>query len=143
MFTYWCNFLPLMSSYCHLTIANLRLPLLPTFALTSHSLFLHTPITCYTFTAATTPIDGSRPFQGARLFSSAPDVSPRRDTVTALYERIKEYGFVQVRGTPASGKTVLAQLLADHTRPHCGQSSLDSWVATEGKRDWRLLSFLT
>ena len=72
MFTYWCNFLPLMSSYCHLTITNLRLPLLPTFALTSHSLFLHTPITCYTFTATTTPIDGSRPFQGARLFSSAP-----------------------------------------------------------------------
>ena len=58
------------------------------------------------------------------------NASLRRDTVTALYERLKKYAFIQVlydvesyeipaysmkvRGTPASGKTVLAQLLADH-----------------------------
>ncbi|KAF8349663.1 hypothetical protein F5887DRAFT_393623 [Amanita rubescens] len=61
------------------------------------------------------PIDNPRPPERTRSFPRPPrNTSPRRDTVIALYERLKECGFIQVRGTPASGKTVLAQLLADY-----------------------------
>ncbi|KAF8718541.1 hypothetical protein AX14_011789 [Amanita brunnescens Koide BX004] len=42
------------------------------------------------------------------------NVHLRRSTVAGLYERLKRYLFIQVRGTPASGKTVLARLLGTH-----------------------------
>ncbi|KAN0124749.1 hypothetical protein V8E52_001301 [Russula decolorans] len=44
------------------------------------------------------------------------DTSLRSNTVSILYEKLKKYHFILVRGTPASGKTTLAQLLAKHIR---------------------------
>jgi hypothetical protein len=43
-------------------------------------------------------------------------ISTRKDTVTALWERIQQVGVVHVRGTPATGKSTLARLLEDHVR---------------------------
>ncbi|KAI0002424.1 hypothetical protein BJV74DRAFT_958410 [Russula compacta] len=48
------------------------------------------------------------------LPSPPSDSSLRSDTVIALYERLKAYHFILVRGTPASGKTVLSQILAQY-----------------------------
>ncbi|TDL13463.1 hypothetical protein BD410DRAFT_797614 [Rickenella mellea] len=36
---------------------------------------------------------------------------PRTDTVSGLYKKLKRYKYIQVRGTPASGKTTLAEIL--------------------------------
>ncbi|KAF8272172.1 hypothetical protein EI94DRAFT_378557 [Lactarius quietus] len=41
---------------------------------------------------------------------------PRKDTVVAIWERLREYRFVWARGTPSSGKTALSYLLAVHAQ---------------------------
>ncbi|KAG8834581.1 hypothetical protein FRC17_008250 [Serendipita sp. 399] len=51
-------------------------------------------------------------------------------TVGALYERLCRYHFILVRGTPASGKSTLAQLLEKHIRlkePSTNPISIDNW----------------
>ncbi|KIL60852.1 hypothetical protein M378DRAFT_905153 [Amanita muscaria Koide BX008] len=55
--------------------------------------------------------DDTRP---SKVPSAPSSASLRRETVAALYQRLNTYRFIQVRGTPASGKTVLGQLLAAH-----------------------------
>ncbi|PLN79533.1 hypothetical protein BDW42DRAFT_172707 [Aspergillus taichungensis] len=40
-------------------------------------------------------------------------ICPRQDTVTKLIDLIESYPIVHIRGTPASGKTTLSQLLRD------------------------------
>jgi len=61
-----------------------------------------------------------RPFSTPSLSQSfrqiTSDTSLRSNTVSILYEKLKKYHFILVRGTPASGKTTLAQLLAKHIR---------------------------
>lgn len=55
--------------------------------------------------------------------------APRLATVAALYERLNSYQFVLVRGTPASGKSTLAELLTEHIRSKEGVEpvSIGSW----------------
>ncbi|KAF8238156.1 hypothetical protein L208DRAFT_361336 [Tricholoma matsutake] len=100
---------------CQMAFRHPRAPTRTNFL--SPSLFLYLWLALMSNSLPFSTID-SRPFKRTRLspsFLSAPlNASPRSDTVAALYERLKKYAFVQVRGTPASGKTVLAQLLADH-----------------------------
>ncbi|KAH0558586.1 hypothetical protein GP486_004759 [Trichoglossum hirsutum] len=43
-----------------------------------------------------------------------PTECPRKDTVAALWERIQQVGVVHIRGTPASGKTILSLLLREY-----------------------------
>ncbi|KAG8850727.1 hypothetical protein FRB91_008809 [Serendipita sp. 411] len=45
-----------------------------------------------------------------------PSTSTREETVKVLYERLNFYRFIQVRGTPASGKTTLAALLVNYIK---------------------------
>ncbi|KAI9861215.1 MAG: hypothetical protein M1813_005388 [Trichoglossum hirsutum] len=41
---------------------------------------------------------------------------PRKGTVAALWERIQQVGVVHIRGTPASGKTILSLLLKEYVK---------------------------
>jgi len=50
------------------------------------------------------------------VISVSPILSPRNDTVAALWELVQRTQVLHVRGTPASGKTVLAGLLQQHVR---------------------------
>ncbi|KIM25398.1 hypothetical protein M408DRAFT_26189 [Serendipita vermifera MAFF 305830] len=64
-------------------------------------------------------------------------IARRTSTVDALYERLKRYQFVLVRGTRASGKTTLAQLLKDHIcakEPTVVPILIDYWIRDIG---WR------
>ncbi|KAF8273603.1 hypothetical protein EI94DRAFT_1715381 [Lactarius quietus] len=55
---------------------------------------------------------------------------PRKDTVAAIWERLREYRLVWARGTPGSGKTALSNLLAVHIQsqlPSVKVIRLDGW----------------
>jgi hypothetical protein len=41
---------------------------------------------------------------------------PRKDTVAALWDQLKKYQVLHVRGTPTSGKSTLAQFLQDYVK---------------------------
>jgi hypothetical protein len=49
----------------------------------------------------------------------SPHLSHRKDTVAALWELVQQTRVVHVRGTPASGKSVLAHLLQNHVEKTC------------------------
>jgi hypothetical protein len=49
-----------------------------------------------------------------RYFSNRPLTCPRTETVRKLAELVDKYKVIHVRGTPASGKSTLAQLLKEH-----------------------------
>ncbi|KAJ9263388.1 hypothetical protein DTO212C5_7573 [Paecilomyces variotii] len=75
----------------------------------------------------------------------------RKETVAALWERIKYTGVVHIRGTPSSGKSTLAALLAEYVQRRRPQMRVYSitWPATPLK-NWdtafaynRLLNDLT
>ncbi|KAF8263271.1 hypothetical protein EI94DRAFT_1741297 [Lactarius quietus] len=51
-----------------------------------------------------------------RLERAIADLYPRKDTVTAIWDRLLKYRFVWARGTPGSGKTSLSYLLNAHAR---------------------------
>ncbi|PVF96379.1 hypothetical protein CPB86DRAFT_762176 [Serendipita vermifera] len=57
-------------------------------------------------------------------------------TVDALYKRLNLYHFVLVRGTPASGKSTLAELLADHIRAKEGRYPIviNDWTENPSPR---------
>jgi hypothetical protein len=85
------------------------------------------------------------------LLVDDPSESPRRDTVTTLWDRIQEVGVVHIRGTPASGKSTLARLLGQYvmrTRPDLLVYRF-SWPSTfpdgfwPGSQYHKLLNFIT
>ncbi|KAJ7287321.1 hypothetical protein C8J57DRAFT_1653419 [Mycena rebaudengoi] len=45
---------------------------------------------------------------------SGPHTARRLETVNNVYEKLQRHRFIQIRGTPASGKTTLLHLLAEH-----------------------------
>lgn len=69
-----------------------------------------------------------------------PFQTPREKTVEELARRVDLYHVVQVRGTPASGKTTLATLLTDYYR-HQGVpvTMIEAWPETE---EYNYLEFL-
>ncbi|KAG8767028.1 hypothetical protein FRC15_005954 [Serendipita sp. 397] len=60
-------------------------------------------------------------------------ISVREETVKLIYERLNFYRFIQVRGTPASGKTTLAALLINYIRQKEGLEAL--YIASWPKYD--------
>ncbi|PGH00845.1 hypothetical protein AJ79_08097 [Helicocarpus griseus UAMH5409] len=60
------------------------------------------------------------PHQGLRNnppgFTLDSTLCRRQSTVSALWSRLRRYSVIHVRGTPASGKSTLAQLLARHVK---------------------------
>ena len=67
------------------------------------------------FTVPTSLPDGpSNPRMEPFPFHSDPHVCPRANTIARLAARLDEKRVVHVRGTPSSGKTVLANLLWHH-----------------------------
>jgi len=57
-------------------------------------------------------------------------MSARKETVAALYNKLNTYRFIQVRGTPASGKSTLARLLSHHLKalePSTPLIWIDGW----------------
>ena len=51
-----------------------------------------------------------------RLITEDPHVCPRERTVSTLATILDDVNIVHVRGTPASGKTYLSELLRHHYR---------------------------
>ncbi|KAG8938885.1 hypothetical protein FRC03_006826, partial [Tulasnella sp. 419] len=68
------------------------------------------------------------------------DYISRKSTIKALYERLRRYRFVQVRGTPGNGKTALAILLeryiTDH-EPYTKVFYIPSWHQIEEAGGWQ------
>ena len=65
--------------------------------------------------ASSMAVDGHVPNLADEV-QSDPLGSQRKDTVSALWERLQQVRVVHVRGTPASGKSTLANLLTMHVR---------------------------
>jgi hypothetical protein len=59
------------------------------------------------------PITTDKP---SPVVSVNPHLSPRSETVAALWELVQRTRVVHVRGTPASGKTILARLLQQYVQ---------------------------
>ncbi|KAG8777111.1 hypothetical protein FRC15_011526 [Serendipita sp. 397] len=72
----------------------------------------------------------------------SPDWCLRQDTVEAIFQLLLKYRLVQVRGTPASGKTTLLDLLHAHILETCKDADIiihRSWPESKLKsRDDRL-----
>ncbi|KAJ5719282.1 hypothetical protein N7493_007737 [Penicillium malachiteum] len=67
-------------------------------------------------------------------------VIPRADTVHQLTQTLYEVGVVHVRGTPASGKTVLARLLKEHfERNNVTVLYFENWKAP-GRYEFKIMS---
>ncbi|KAG8791597.1 hypothetical protein FRC16_000353 [Serendipita sp. 398] len=73
-------------------------------------------------------------------------ISTREETVKVLYERLNFHRFIQVRGTPASGKTTLAALLVNYIKKKEGIESLyiscwpkydTNWLHQLSAQGWR------
>src|SRR2546430_12597691 len=64
--------------------------------------------------------------------SGNPLFSPRKHTVISLWELVQLYRVVHVRGTPSSGKTVLAELLQAHVETSTDvQVYFITWIPTD------------
>ncbi|KAJ6037103.1 hypothetical protein N7540_001382 [Penicillium herquei] len=67
-------------------------------------------------------------------------ISPRADTVHQLTKTLYEVGVVHVRGTPASGKTVLARLLQEnYERNNITVLYIENWKGP-GRYEFKLMS---
>ncbi|KAG8926802.1 hypothetical protein FRC02_008656 [Tulasnella sp. 418] len=73
-------------------------------------------------------------------YANKDDYISRKSTIKALYERLRRYRFVRVRGTPGSGKTALAILLeryiTDH-EPYTKVFCIPSWHQIEEAGGWQ------
>ncbi|KAJ5713120.1 uncharacterized protein N7483_010301 [Penicillium malachiteum] len=67
-------------------------------------------------------------------------ISPRADTLHQLTQTLYDVGVVHVRGTPASGKTVLARLLQEHyERNNITALYFENWKAP-GRYEFKIMS---
>ncbi|KDQ06792.1 hypothetical protein BOTBODRAFT_181262 [Botryobasidium botryosum FD-172 SS1] len=88
-------------------------------------------------------MDWSRhPAQVIRLQRLRGDIarySPRGRTIQVLLQKLEDHKLVQVRGTPASGKTILRTLLHAHLlkqHPDALVYSFEGWPAQPPDQDW-------
>ncbi|BCR89869.1 uncharacterized protein ACHE_51067S [Aspergillus chevalieri] len=72
-----------------------------------------------------------------RLITEDPHVCPRERTVSELAAILDDVNIVHVRGTPASGKTYLSELLRQHYRKGGRRVSLiKKWEGLDFKNPW-------
>jgi len=75
-----------------------------------------------------------------RPITEDPHICPRERTVTELAAILDEVNIVHVRGTPASGKTYLSELLRHHYRNRGRRVSLiKEWEKLNHKNPWESL----
>ncbi|TFK67114.1 hypothetical protein BDN72DRAFT_843491 [Pluteus cervinus] len=72
-------------------------------------------------------------------------ISPRENTVAGIWQKLMKYSFLWVRGTPGSGKTILANLVHHHARkvlPSAVVLSMVGWRKDEKNRlgAWKFLN---
>jgi hypothetical protein len=60
-------------------------------------------------------------------------ISPRDDTVIALWEQVQENSVIHVRGTPTSGKSMLAILLHEHVQHIPGMDVIRFFYMASGR----------
>jgi hypothetical protein len=74
-------------------------------------------------------------------YNLPPFVNPRTKLVDEIIARVQRYHIIRVRGTPASGKTTVMQLVANKLLEKCGQTThihtLTGWDEKEvSGTDW-------
>lgn len=101
---------------------------------TLSSIFPTQPLADCIHIIVTSPCTVAPPRRQHRLASRFPElpsnIVKRSDTVSAIYKKLCAYSFIQVRGTPASGKSTLAKLLGHHIRaqePHVCVIWIGGW----------------
>jgi hypothetical protein len=74
------------------------------------------------------PFNSRKLFVAVQEYRPSPVTATRDATVQELWQRLKEVRTVHVRGTPASGKSILARLLYEHVRK--SQQDIEVFLVT-------------